>query len=57
MMVGNKTSSAHASTFEARIKELETEVIRLRAETGKPLRRRLTDTRTAVTHKIRHCRP
>jgi ribonucleoside-diphosphate reductase alpha chain len=49
---GNKTSSANASTFEARIKELETEVVRLRAETGKPLRRRLTDTRTAVTHKF-----
>jgi len=38
--------------LERRIKELETEVIALRAESGKPLRRRLTDTRTAITHKF-----
>ena len=49
---GGKTSSADTSALEARIKELETEVARLRAEAGKPLRRRLTDTRTAVTHKF-----
>jgi ribonucleoside-diphosphate reductase alpha chain len=49
---GGKTSSANASTLEACIKELETEVARLRIEAGKPLRRRLTDTRTAVTHKF-----
>ena len=49
---GNKNSSANTSAFEARIKELETEVARLRIEAGKPLRRRLTDTRTAVTHKF-----
>jgi ribonucleoside-diphosphate reductase alpha chain len=49
---GGKTSSANASALEARIKELETEVARLRIEAGKPLRRRLTDTRTAVTHKF-----
>jgi ribonucleoside-diphosphate reductase alpha chain len=42
----------HVSALEARIKELEAEVARLRAEAGKPLRRRLTDTRTAVTHKF-----
>jgi ribonucleoside-diphosphate reductase alpha chain len=47
-----KTSSTNASALEARIKELETEVARLRIEAGKPLRRRLTDTRTAVTHKF-----
>jgi ribonucleoside-diphosphate reductase alpha chain len=49
---GDKTSSANTSALEARIKEFETEVARLRIETGKPLRRRLTDTRTAVTHKF-----
>jgi ribonucleoside-diphosphate reductase alpha chain len=36
----------------ARIKELETLVTRLQDEAGKPLRRRLPDTRTAVTHKF-----
>jgi ribonucleoside-diphosphate reductase alpha chain len=40
------------SALETRIKELETEVIKLRAEAGKPLRHRLSDTRTAVTHKF-----
>ncbi len=49
---GDKTVGAGMSVLEARIKELETEVIALRAESGKPLRRRLTDTRTAVTHKF-----
>ena len=47
-----KASCGDVSALETRIKELETEVIRLRAETGKPLRHRLTDTRTAVTHKF-----
>ena len=49
---GAKTSAPEVSPFEARMRELETEVTRLRAETGKPLRHRLTDTRTAVTHKF-----
>jgi ribonucleoside-diphosphate reductase alpha chain len=48
---GDKTASG-MSALEARIKELEAAVIALRAEAGKPLRRRLTDTRTAVTHKF-----
>jgi ribonucleoside-diphosphate reductase alpha chain len=48
---GDKTGSG-VSALEARVKELETEVIALRAESGRPLRRRLTDTRTAVTHKF-----
>ena len=43
---------AEAATLAARLRELETEVAGLRAESGKPLRRRLTDTRTAVTHKF-----
>ena len=45
-------TAADTSLFETRIKELETEVARLSTETGKPLRRRLSDTRTAVTHKF-----
>ncbi len=45
-------AAANTSLFEARIKELQAEVARLCAETGKPLRRRLSDTRTAVTHKF-----
>jgi len=44
--------TAEVSTLEARIKELETEVTGLRAEAGKPLRRRLPETREAVTHKF-----
>jgi ribonucleoside-diphosphate reductase alpha chain len=40
------------ASLEARVKELETEVERLQIETGKPLRRRLTDTRGALTHKF-----
>lgn len=36
----------------ARIKELEAEVIKWREQAGQPLRRRLPETRTAVTHKF-----
>jgi ribonucleoside-diphosphate reductase alpha chain len=50
---GDKTvATADAPSLEARVKELEFEVERLQLETGKPLRRRLTDTRSAVTHKF-----
>jgi ribonucleoside-diphosphate reductase alpha chain len=49
---GEKISAPSTFEIEARIKELEAEVARLRANSGKPLRRRLTDTRTAVTHKF-----
>ena len=35
-----------------RVKELEAEIAKLRAQAGQPLRRRLPDTRTAVTHKF-----
>jgi len=45
-------TAADSSCFETRIKELEAEVAKLRIETGKPLRRRLFDTRKAVTHKF-----
>jgi ribonucleoside-diphosphate reductase alpha chain len=40
------------SEMNARIKELEALVAHLQNEAGKPLRRRLPDTRTAVTHKF-----
>jgi ribonucleoside-diphosphate reductase alpha chain len=51
---GDKTApvSAETALLEDRIKELESEVARLEDESGKPLRRRLPDTRTAVTHKF-----
>jgi ribonucleoside-diphosphate reductase alpha chain len=41
-----------SAPLEKRIKELENEVSKLRADSGKPLRRRLTDTRQALTHKF-----
>ncbi len=49
---GDKTVATEGSALEARIKELEAEVAHLRDLAGKPLRRRLTDTRKAVTHKF-----
>ena len=47
---GDKTVVAPA--LDSRIKELEAQVEQLQGESGKPLRRRLSDTRTAVTHKF-----
>jgi ribonucleoside-diphosphate reductase alpha chain len=52
---GDKSAAqngAPATELEKKIKELETQVTKLRGEAGKPLRRRLTDTRTALTHKF-----
>ncbi len=50
---GDKVDSAsQIATLESSIKELELETVKLRAESGKPLRRRLTDTRQALTHKF-----
>jgi ribonucleoside-diphosphate reductase alpha chain len=49
---GDKTAATQAPALDARIKELEAEVTRLRGQAGKPLRRRLSDTRTAITHKF-----
>lgn len=51
---GDKTAapSADVASLEARIKELEGMVTSLQMESGKPLRRRLSDTRQAVTHKF-----
>jgi len=52
---GDKTVSAEAteaSTLEQRLKELEQQLARLREQSGKPLRRRLSDTRKSLTHKF-----
>jgi ribonucleoside-diphosphate reductase alpha chain len=49
----NKTvASTDTTVLEARLLELETELQKHRSESGKPLRRRLTDTRQAFTHKF-----
>jgi ribonucleoside-diphosphate reductase alpha chain len=45
---GNTTTAAG----DPRIAELEAEVARLRQQAGMPLRRRLPETRTAITHKF-----
>jgi ribonucleoside-diphosphate reductase alpha chain len=49
---GSSAVANDTASLEARIKELEGELAGLRAEAGKPLRRRLPETRTAITHKF-----
>jgi ribonucleoside-diphosphate reductase alpha chain len=49
---GEKSSTTLAAPLEQRLKELENEVAKLRADAGRPIRRRLSDTRPAVTHKF-----
>ena len=53
---GDKTAApataVDTGALENRIKQLESEVISLQEEAGKPLRRRLPDTSTALTHKF-----
>ena len=49
---GEKAAAADPSGLEARIRELEAEIAKIRTQVGKPLRRRLYDTRTAITHKF-----
>jgi ribonucleoside-diphosphate reductase alpha chain len=44
--------SGENNTAEDRIKALEVEMSKLREQAGQPLRRRLPDTRTAITHKF-----
>ena len=44
--------AAIAASADARLKELEVEVVKLRDQVGKPLRRRLPDTRAAINHKF-----
>lgn len=52
-----KTNEGANATTEpsselAKIKELEAEVVKWREQAGQPLRRRLPETRTAITHKF-----
>jgi len=47
---GNKAEAAAQEVI--RVKELETQIAKLLEQAGQPLRRRLPDTRTAVTHKF-----
>ena len=45
-------AAAPAHGLEQEVQDLEAEVAHLREEVGKPLRRRLSDTRSAVNHKF-----
>jgi ribonucleoside-diphosphate reductase alpha chain len=47
-----RTNEAGEETVAARVQELEAEIERLKVRNGQPVRRRLTDTRKAVTHKF-----
>jgi len=49
---GEKPTRADIAPLEHRIKELEAMVERLQHDSGKPLRRRLSETRSAITHKF-----
>jgi len=49
---GSSGTATDAASFMARIKELEAEAAKLREQAGQPLRRRLPETRTAITHKF-----
>jgi ribonucleoside-diphosphate reductase alpha chain len=51
---GDKSAVATTtdSSLDKRVKELEAEVTKFREASGKPLRRRLAETRTAITHKF-----
>jgi len=44
--------AAIAASADSHLKELESEVVKLRAQVGQPLRRRLPDTRAAINHKF-----
>ena len=50
---GGKAGAAESNaSLQDRLRELEAEVSRLREQAGRPLRRRLPDTRKAITHKF-----
>jgi ribonucleoside-diphosphate reductase alpha chain len=49
---GARTATVAEVSTDPRIRQLEGDIARLRDESGKPLRRRLSDTRTAITHKF-----
>ena len=46
------TSNPDRTPEDGHLKELETEIEKLRTQVGKPIRRRLPETRTAITHKF-----
>ncbi|HNT16032.1 MAG TPA: vitamin B12-dependent ribonucleotide reductase [Verrucomicrobiota bacterium] len=48
----NGAVSSADMALETRVKELESEITQLRETAGKPLRRRLSETRSALTHKF-----
>jgi ribonucleoside-diphosphate reductase alpha chain len=47
-----ESAAAETDALTARVKELDAEVRKLRIEVGRPLRRRLPETRMAVNHKF-----
>ncbi|MGA2541234.1 MAG: vitamin B12-dependent ribonucleotide reductase [Verrucomicrobiota bacterium] len=47
-----KTNEGGPEAAAAHLKDLEAQLAKLQAQSGQPLRRRLPDTRTAVTHKF-----
>ena len=49
---GAPAADPETSALQARLKQLEAEALALRAKVGQPIRRRLPETRTAVTHKF-----
>lgn len=49
---GGSTAEREAAAVSDTLKQLEAEVVALRAKVGQPIRRRLPVTRTAVTHKF-----
>ncbi len=49
---GDKAATGQTAVLENRIKDLDVELAKLRAEAGKPIRRRLAETRPAITHKF-----
>src|SRR5260370_17592192 len=48
----NEGGVKETAAGDSRLKELEVEVARLREQSGMPLRRRLPQTRRAITHKF-----
>lgn len=48
----NEGGTKETAAGDSRLQELEAEVAKLREQAGMPLRRRLPDTRTAITHKF-----
>jgi ribonucleoside-diphosphate reductase alpha chain len=49
---GDQPGDAPADELAGRVQQLEAEVLRLQQQAGQPLRRRLPETRQAITHKF-----